>query len=315
MGSILLENVSKVYPPNARVLDGVSFSEEGSGAVGYLGPNGAGKTTTLKLLVGLLRPTSGRALLNGFDPTRDRRRALWDVGAIIESPEPYPSETVFDALERVGALRGLDRELLLDEIDRCHATLHLPPLEWRCGWLSKGERQRVVLAAACLGDPLVLLLDEPTNGMDPGERAEVRQMLNRLKRDHLILMSSHLIPDVAEICDRVIFLDRGRVLKRDTVEHVTEHVRSRAVIVEFAGATPPEALEPLAPWARRTTPLGERRYRLAYDGAEETRSRLLDECRKVGPLAGFSAAVPALEEAYREVLEGAGAREGAPEGS
>ncbi len=304
MRSIVVEHLTKWYSPGAPVLDDLTFREEGAGAVGYLGPNGAGKTTTLKLLVGLLHPSKGRAYLNGFDPMVDRRRALWDVGAVIENPEPYPSETIYDALERVGQLLGLGAEEIDSEIDRGHANLHLPPLERRCGGLSKGERQRVVLAAACLGDPGVLLLDEPTNGMDPGERIEVRRLLNRLKRDHLILMSSHLIGDVAEICDRLIFIGQGSILLQDSLENVARRVHSRAMVVEFVHPTREEALTPLSPWVRKTTRLSERKFRLRFDGAEETRSRLLEECLRVGALASYSPAVPALEDAYREIVSG-----------
>src|SRR5580693_8229294 len=243
MGSIEVSHLTKWYSPGHPVLDDVTFREEGSGAIGYLGPNGAGKTTTLKLLLGLLAPSAGSVRLNGLDPTQDRRLALAQVGAIVESPEPYPSETVYDALERVGALRGLDVGGIDDEVDRCQTELHLPPLASRCGWLSKGERQRVVLAAACMGDPAVLLLDEPTNGMDPAERIVVRGFLRRLKRDHLILMSSHLIPDVSAICDRLIFLDRGTIRRRATADEVASLVRVSAVDVEFRGPIPAEGLE------------------------------------------------------------------------
>ncbi|MGA9840490.1 MAG: ABC transporter ATP-binding protein [Thermoplasmata archaeon] len=302
MGSIEVSHLTKCYSPGVPVLNDLSFREEGAGAIGYLGPNGAGKTTTLKLLVGLLRPSAGEVRLNGFDPVRDRRRALARVGAIIESPEPYPAETIYDALDRVGEIRGLDDDQIDDEIDRCHSELHLPPLEWRCGWLSKGERQRVVLAAACLGDPEVLLLDEPTNGMDPSERIEVRGFLKRLKRDHLILMSSHLIADVSAVCDRLIFLDEGTIRRRASTEEVAASVRVASVDVEFARPTPLEALEPLRPWVRKTIRLGERSFRLRFEGAEDTASRLLAECQKVGPVVSFAPSVPALEAAYRDIM-------------
>jgi ABC-2 type transport system ATP-binding protein len=303
--SISVEHLSKWYRPGALVLDDLTFHAEGSGAIGYLGPNGAGKTTTLKLLVGLLIPSEGRARLNGWDPAVDRRRALADVGAVIENPEPYPSETIFDALERVGQLRGLDADGIDGEIDRCHAHLHLPPLERRCGGLSKGERQRVVLAAACIGDPGVLLLDEPTNGMDPGERAEVRRFLIELKRDHLILMSSHLITDVAEICDRVMFIDHGSILVEESVENVTRRIRNRAMDVEFARPAGLDALGPLAPWVQSTARLSDRKFRFTFDGTEESRSHLIEACIGIAPLASCAPAVPALEEAYREIMDGA----------
>ncbi|MCI4327014.1 MAG: ABC transporter ATP-binding protein [Thermoplasmata archaeon] len=309
MGSIEVSHLTKWYVPGSPILDDVSFREEGCGAVGYLGPNGAGKTTTLKLLLGLLQPSAGSVRLNDLDPAQDRRRALARVGAIVESPEPYPSETIYDALERVGALRGLDASGIDDEIDRCHRELHLPPLEWPCGWLSKGERQRVVLAAACLGDPAVLLLDEPTNGMDPAERVEVRGFLKRLKRDHLILMSSHLIADVSAICDRLIFLDRGKIRLRASADEVASLVRVDAVDVEFVRPTELAALEGLQPWVRKSVRLGDRRYRFRFDGQEETLSRLLEECGRVGPLLSFTPSVPALEAVYRQVITDAPDRE------
>jgi ABC-2 type transport system ATP-binding protein len=302
MGSIEVSHLTKWYTPGAPVLNDISFREEGSGAIGYLGPNGAGKTTTLKLLVGLLLPSAGTVRINEFDPSRNRRRALERVGAIIESPEPYPSERIFDALERVGQLRGLNATEIDAEIDRCHHELHLPPLERRCGWLSKGERQRVVLAAACLGDPEVLLLDEPTNGMDPAERVEVRGFLKRLKRDHLVLMSSHLIADVSAICDRLIFIDQGEILLHATAEEVARRVRVRAIDVEFAHPTALQALESLGAWVEKTSRLGERRFRIRFDGTEESLTRILGQCQRIGPLASFAPSVPALEAAYRDTV-------------
>jgi|SRR5580658_422374 ABC-2 type transport system ATP-binding protein len=304
MRSVEVDHLSKWFSPGLRVLDDLTFRVEGSGAVGYLGPNGAGKTTTLKLLMGLLAPSEGHAYVNGHDPMSDRRRALIGVGAVIESPEPYPSESIYDALERVGQLRGLAAETIDTEIDRCHGELHLPPLARRSGGLSKGERQRVVLAAACLGDPGILLLDEPTNGMDPGERAEVRQFLIRLKRDHLIFMSSHLITDVAEICDRALFIDRGRVLFHETVEKVSDHVHSQQMDVEFAHPTPLEALGPISSSLRKVVRLTDRKFRFTFDGADETRSRLIEECVRIGPLSSCSPTAPALEDAYREIMAG-----------
>jgi ABC-2 type transport system ATP-binding protein len=296
--------LTKRYRPGTPALNDLSFRLEGSGAIGFLGPNGAGKTTTLKLLVGLLNPSGGRAFLNGYDPMKDRRRALADVGAVIENPEPYPSETIFDALERVGQLRGLEEAEIDDEVDRCNALLHLPPLERTCGGLSKGERQRVVLAAACIGDPGVLLLDEPTNGMDPVERAQARQMLARLKSDHLILMSSHLINDVAEVCDRVIIIDHGAILFQDTVDGFAQPALRKAVDIEFVNPVPVESLGLLTNRLRGIKRLGSRKFRFYFDGADSSTAGLIEECLRIGPISGCSAAAPPLEETYREIISG-----------
>ena len=159
MGSFEVAGLSKSFRTGPPALSDLSFRYEGAGAIGYLGPNGAGKTTTLKLLVGLLRPSQGHAYVNGIDPMVDRKGALWDVGALIETPEPYPTLNVQEALDVVGRARGLSRDDIDREVDRCHELLDLPPLDLRIGWLSKGQRQRVAIAAVLMGDPSVLLLD------------------------------------------------------------------------------------------------------------------------------------------------------------
>jgi len=302
MGSFEVAGLSKSFHTGPPVLNDLSFRYEGAGAIGYLGPNGAGKTTTLKLLVGLLRPTAGHAYLNGIDPTVQRKAALWDVGALIETPEPYPTLNVHEALDTVGRARGLTRDDVDREIDRCHALLDLPPLGQRIGWLSKGQRQRVALAATLMGDPSVLLLDEPTSGLDPAERVLVRALLNRLKRDHLVFMSSHQMLEVTEVCDQVIFLNRGEVLLRDRVDRVAARIRSRQVDVEFERPMAPEGMTALRPLADDVQAMSERRWRISFDGRDETRVRLLERCQTLGPVAQFASTSLVLEEAYLELI-------------
>jgi len=302
MGSLEVSGLSKSFRTGPPALSDLSFRYEGSGAIGYLGPNGAGKTTTLKLLVGLLRPSRGHAFLNGFDPMVNRKRALWDVGALIETPEPYPTLNVHEALDVVGRSRGLSGEEVDREVDRCHELLDLPPLGQRVGWLSKGQRQRVALAATLMGDPSVILLDEPTSGLDPAERVIVRRLFNRLKRDHLILMSSHQMLEVSEVCDRVVFLHRGKVLLQDTVERVAERIRSRQVDVEFEHPVALEAAASLRPLVTDVTRLSPRRWRLSFDGSDEARVRLLAQCQELGPVAQFANTSLVLEEAYLALM-------------
>jgi ABC-2 type transport system ATP-binding protein len=305
MGSIEARGLSKSYGGERPALDDLSFRFEGSGAIGCLGPNGAGKTTTLKLFVGLLRPTEGHALLNGQDPQVDRKRALWDVGALIETPEPYPTSTVFDALETVGRTRGLHGATVDAEIDRCHAALELPPLGQRVGTLSKGQRQRVALAAAMMGDPSVLLLDEPTSGLDPAERVVVRRLLSRLKRDHLILFCSHQMLEVTEVCDHLLVLHRGKLLLQDRAERVAPRLRQRDIDVEFDRAVPSAAMEPIRALVAGASPLTERRWRLSFGGEDPARVRLLEACQRVAPVLQFSNASLVLEEAYLELVASA----------
>jgi ABC-2 type transport system ATP-binding protein len=302
MGSVEVAALSKSFGTGRPALSDLSFRCEGPGALGYLGPNGAGKTTTLKLLVGLLRPSQGHAFLNGVDPMVDRKRALWDVGALIESPEPYPTLNVHEALDVVGRARGLSRDDVDREVDRCHELLELPPLGQRVGGLSKGQRQRVSLAATLMGDPSVILLDEPTSGLDPAERVVVRRLLARLKRDHLVFMSSHQMLEVSEVCDQLIFLHEGRVLLRDRTDVVAERIRSRQVDVEFGRPVPAEAIAPLRSVATEVTALSERRWRLSFDGSAATRARLLELSQTVAPVVQFANTSLALEEAYLNLI-------------
>lgn len=302
MGSFEVAGLSKSFHTGPPALTDLSFRYEGAGAVGYLGPNGAGKTTTLKLLVGLLRPSRGHAYLNGVDPQVSRRRALWDVGALIETPEPYPTLNVYEALDVVGRSRGLSREDVDREVDRCHELLDLPSLGQRIGWLSKGQQQRVAIASTLMGDPTVLLLDEPTSGLDPAERVLVRRLLNGLKRDHLILMSSHQMLEVTEVCDQLIFLHHGRMLLRDRVKGVAERIRPRTVDVEFQRPVAVEPMPALRDVASHVELLSDRRWRIGFDGSDEARVRLLSLCQQVGPVAQFANSSLVLEEAYLELI-------------
>jgi len=305
MPSIEAVQLTKSFHRGTPSLDHVSFRYEGPRAIGYLGPNGAGKSTTLKLFVGLLVPTHGRALLNDREADENRQEALREVGAVIETPEPYPTQTVREALATVGGLRGLAREGIDAEVARLHQELRLPHLDRRCGSLSKGQRQRVVLAAAMLGDPPLLLLDEPTSGLDPAERILVRELLTRLKQDHLILLVSHQVADVAEVCDDLIFLYQGRMVLKDTVDHVVSKVRVTALDVLFLHPIRAPTASSLGPGVESVVPLSERRIRVTFDGAEETHARVLEGCQQLGLVGQFVPSSSALETAYLNVMRAA----------
>jgi ABC-2 type transport system ATP-binding protein len=288
-----------------EALRDASFRFEGGGAIGYLGPNGAGKTTTLKLLTGLLRPTSGHAFVNGIDVTADAKSALWDVGAVIETPEPYPALTARETLSMIGEFRGLAPETIRDRSERYARELELPPLDQRTVKLSKGQRQRVVLTGILLTEPSVLLLDEPTSGLDPAERVVIRNLLVKLKQQQrLILMSSHLLQEVTEICDRVIFINRGRIVLEDTVSNIASRFRVTSLEVEFARPVDAGALASIA-GVSRVQAVSPTRFRIEFDGAEGSRTRILEGCQKLAPVLSFASALLTLEDAYLRLIQGA----------
>jgi ABC-2 type transport system ATP-binding protein len=211
MGSVKLIKVCKSFGKKL-VLDNVSFETSQNGAIGYLGPNGAGKTTTFKVLLGLLKPTSGTAYINGFDVRKDRKRALLNVGSIVESPEGQPGQNVREAIEMAGAYKGLNKQKVAAQIEKYESSLKLPDLSLRINELSKGLKQRVALMMALIAEPDVLILDEPTEGLDPAERIRFMQLINKIKKDRLIMISSHIIPEIKEVCDSIILINNGKII-------------------------------------------------------------------------------------------------------
>ncbi len=304
MARIEVVNLSKSFSPSRPALVNANFRYEGSGAIGYLGPNGAGKTTTLKLLTGLLRPTSGEAAINDVNLVVDRKRALADVGAVIETPEPYPSQTVAEAIEMVAEFRTGRLDDVAGEIGDLNTKLELPPLTQLTGRLSKGQRQRVVIAAALVRDPKIIILDEPTTGLDPKERILIRNLLNDLKKDHLILMSSHLMQEVTEICDQVIFVNEGQILVRDTVENLADRFVARSVDAEFATPLSIDRIRALAPLVKDVVVVGERRFRISFDGTTSARAEILAGLVKLGPVLSYQSASLVLEDAYLSLIGG-----------
>jgi ABC-2 type transport system ATP-binding protein len=304
MPKIEVRGLSKRYGRGLLSLTDANFSYEGNGAIGYLGPNGAGKTTTLKLLTGLLRPTEGWAWIDGIDVHKNPKHALADVGAVIETPEPYPTLTVQEAIELASEFRGGRVAEFAPLVRDLHQKLDLPPFSSRTGKLSKGQRQRVVIAAALVRDPSIIVLDEPTSGLDPKERILIRNLLNELKRDHLILMSSHLMQEVTDICDQVIFINQGKILLRDSVEAVGARFQTRAVEVEFAEPVAPEKMASLGSLAKGVTAMGPHRYHIGFDGSNSARADLLVALMKIGPVLSYSSASLMLEDAYLALVGG-----------
>jgi len=303
MPTIEVSDLSKNYSAGKPALVDANFRYEGSGAIGYLGPNGAGKTTTLKLLTGLLRPTAGWAAIDGVKLVDDRKRALAEVGAVIESPEPYPSQTVAEAIEMAAEFRTGGLDGVSQEIGDLDVKLELPSLEQKCGRLSKGQRQRVIIASALVRDPQIIILDEPTSGLDPKERILIRNLLNDLKRDHLILMSSHLMQEVTDICDQVIFVNQGQILLRDTVENLSSRFVAHAVDAEFATPMPIDRIRGLAPLVQNVVVIGERRFRITFDGSTNARAEILAGLVKLGPVLSYSSASLVLEDAYLALMQ------------
>jgi len=224
------EHLTKVIGERT-IVDDVSFELRRGEVFGFLGPNGAGKTTTIRMLVGLIRPTSGRVTICGWDVRRDFEAALRCVGCIVENPDLYRFMTGRENLEHFARMLGVPRA----EIQRVAELVALDHrLDQRVGTYSLGMRQRLGISQALLGNPQLLILDEPANGLDPAGIREIRTLLRRLaaERDMAIFVSSHLLGEVELMCDRVAIIHKGKILKEGDVRELISSRREMELRVD-----------------------------------------------------------------------------------
>jgi ABC-2 type transport system ATP-binding protein len=213
--AISLEAVSKKYGPKTIVQD-LSFHVDRGEIVGFLGPNGAGKTTTMRMIAGVSTATTGRVSVAGYDMALQNQAAAQQIGYLPEHPPLYDTLEVGQYLRFVAKVKGVARAEINRDIERVSLACRLEDVGRREIYkLSKGYRQRVGLAQALLGKPEVLLLDEPTAGLDPGQIQETREVIRNFGAEHAVLLSTHILPEVTMICQRVAIINHGRLLAID----------------------------------------------------------------------------------------------------
>jgi ABC-2 type transport system ATP-binding protein len=217
----------------------VSFDVAAGEVLGFLGPNGAGKTTTMRMITGYLPPSRGRVSVDGFDLLNHPIEAKRRVGYLPEHPPVYPELTVRQFLEFVSDIKDVPARRRAPCVARAIDRANLRDVAHRpIGTLSKGFKQRVGLAQAIVNEPPVLILDEPTSSLDPKQRVEVRELIAALRGEHTVVLSTHILPEVAQVTDRVVIVNRGRVVAVDTPDNLSHGLRSREdVIMEVAGGT------------------------------------------------------------------------------
>ncbi len=214
--AISLESVSKRYGSKAIIHD-ISFTVEKGEIVGFLGPNGAGKTTTMRMIAGFTTASSGTVRVAGYDMATHNEEAARKLGYLPEQPPLYDTLHVSQYLTFVAKVRGVPKAAIAREIERVSNACRLENVLRREIYkLSKGYRQRVGLAQALLGEPEVLLLDEPTAGLDPGQIQETREVIRAFGEKHAVLLSTHILPEVTMICQRVAIIHNGRLLAVDS---------------------------------------------------------------------------------------------------
>jgi ABC-2 type transport system ATP-binding protein len=273
---IEVQDLTKYYGPTLAI-SRINFAVAQGEIVGFLGPNGAGKTTTLKILAGFLAPTSGAARINGFDCFTESLEARRSLGYLPETVPLYPDLTVTQFLQFAARAKGLESRQEMSEIGRVSEDCGLKEVRHTLiGSLSKGYRQRVGLAQALLNRPPLLILDEPTIGLDPSQIVEIRQLIKDLAGDHTVILSSHILPEVSQLCQRVIIINRGQIVASDAPENLSRqlgHGSRISLVVKGPSLEVASALKSVA-GVKDVSPAGEDRYLVQGQNGGDLRPEL-----------------------------------------
>lgn len=215
-------------------VDHVSFTARKGEVVGFLGPNGAGKTTTMRIITGFLPATTGTVKVEDFDIFDDSFEVRKRIGYLPENPPLYADMTVTSYLQFVGRIKGIPRAALTEAVDRALQRCGLTGVTRRVlGHLSKGYRQRVGLAQAIIHEPRVLVLDEPTIGLDPRQILDIRALVRELAAERTVILSTHILQEVVQICQKVVIINEGRVVVEDQIEQLTQGATLEEVFMRY----------------------------------------------------------------------------------
>ncbi len=228
---ITVKNVCKKYGSFVAV-DNISFEINDGEKIGLLGPNGAGKSTTMNMLTGFIEPTSGEILINGFNISKKSKKAKANIGYMPENVPLYKDLTVKEFINYMAELKyvkGKDKKNMVSDI---MAKTNLTDVQNKLiKNLSRGYKQRVSMAGALVGNPKILILDEPTVGLDPKQITEIRDLIKSLAKDHTIIISSHILSEISQMCEKVIILNKGKLIAIDTPENLENKVSKNNVIL------------------------------------------------------------------------------------
>src|SRR5713226_904994 len=222
------------YYGDFRAIEGVSFAVQRGEILGFLGPNGAGKTTTMRIITGFMPPSQGTVTVEGFDLQNQSREVRKRIGYLPENPPVYLDMTVSSYLEFVGRIKGVPKKEVSESLDRVLHQCSLTQVASRLiGHLSKGYRQRVGLAQALIHDPPVLILDEPNLGLDPKQIIEIRGLIKELAGNRTVILSTHILPEVSQVCTKVVSINEGMVVVEKELKELTQGVSLEEVFLRY----------------------------------------------------------------------------------
>ena len=223
---IQVENITKKYGSFTAVND-ISFEIEEGEIVGFLGPNGAGKSTTMNMITGFIEPTSGKIIVDGYNISKKPKKAKRQIGYMPEGVPLYTDLTVKEFVTYMAELKKVDRKTRKEKVEKIIKQTGLKDVEKKLTRnLSRGYKQRVSMAGALVGEPKILILDEPTVGLDPKQITEIRSLIKELGKTHTIILSSHILSEVSQICNKVIIINKGKIVAIDTPENLEKKVES-----------------------------------------------------------------------------------------
>lgn len=245
-------------------VDDVSFSLNKGEVLGFLGPNGAGKSTTMKMICGTLAPTAGEIKINGYDILEDPKLAKAELGFLPEIPPLYRELTVDEFLTYCAKLHGLRKHAVHAAVKHGKEKCGLEEMSHRLiANLSKGYQQRVGIAQAILHNPSVIILDEPTVGLDPIQIMEIRELIKTLGNEHSVILSTHILPEVQQSCDRVQIIHHGKLVLSESIENLNKQMSSSSLHVRFKTPADPKLIEQIA-GVVSIDPQDERLYRVHH---------------------------------------------------
>ncbi len=224
---IEVRNVTKKYGKTVAV-DNISFEVKDGEVVGFLGPNGAGKSTTMNMITGFIEPTDGQIIINGNDISKKEKKAKREIGYMPESVPLYYELTVREFINYMAELKLVKRKERKQEVEKIMKETGLENVQKKLiKNLSRGYKQRVSLAGALVGNPDVIILDEPTVGLDPKQITEIRKLIKDLGKKHTVILSTHILSEVSQICEKVIIINKGKIIAVDTPENLEKKTKEK----------------------------------------------------------------------------------------
>lgn len=221
---IEVRGITKKYG-SFTALDNVSFSAENGEIIGLLGPNGAGKSTTMNIITGFIEPTEGEVYINGINMLKKPKKAKREIGYMPEGVPIYGDLTVKEFITYMARIKKVERKTIKEKVTKIMEETGLLDVQNKLTRnVSRGYKQRVSMAGALVGEPKILILDEPTVGLDPKQITEIRSLIKKLGQNHTVILSSHILSEVSQICDRVIIINKGKLIAVDTPDHLEEKV-------------------------------------------------------------------------------------------